>query len=125
MLAEAYKSFQRADVAAGAKLLERAVEAAVTESNRAVEAQARQGLAEYLNRTGQYELSGKQLLAALVLYEQLGDLSNAASVKTALGQNAYQGGQPDESARYYREAMSFYSSTNDRAAIAMLHNSLS
>ena len=122
---EATGFFQRGDLTSAAKLLEKAVEAAVQESNRQVEADSRLGLGEYSTGNGQYESAEKHFKAALALFEQLKNVPKAASVKTFLGANAYRWGKQEESARYYQEAMSTYASINDSAAIAQLHYSLS
>src|SRR5688572_3589626 len=124
ILEEAKSAFMRGDFTGAAKLLERTIETAAQEYNWAIEVEAHGVLGGYLSNGGQYESAEKHLQVSVELWEQLGELSKAASIKTYLGQNASYTGNTQESARYYREAMATYVSLNDRAAIAQLHQTL-
>src|SRR5438445_11874891 len=79
-LAEAARLFQTGGFVANRNALERALEAAVKEQNRQIEADARFYLGQGLKANGNYAASNAQLETALRLYQELGNTSRAASV---------------------------------------------
>src|SRR5437764_12399408 len=122
--AEAGRLFQTGGFAANRNALERTVEAALKEQNRQIEADAGFYLGQGLNTIANYPASNTQFETALRLYQELGNTSRAASVKTFLASNAVEIGNRGQARAYYLEALAAYESLNDLNAVADLHYSL-
>jgi CHAT domain-containing protein/tetratricopeptide (TPR) repeat protein len=123
-LAESGRLLENRDMDASHKALLRAIELAVTEQNRQVEADARTRLGQVLGSNADYGASDSQLEIALRLYEEAGNRARAALVKTVLARHAFFESKSERVRTLYLEALTAYESIGDMPAVARMHYNL-
>ena len=106
-------------------MLEKALDFALKEPNRQVEAEARYHLATALNFKGEYAASDAHLKVALPLFEEFGNIRMASASMVGLGENARGVGNTDLARQYFEKALKNYESVNEWAPVAYLHDFLS
>jgi CHAT domain-containing protein len=123
-LAAAVQRIDRQDTSGAQPLLERALELAIAENNRPVEAETRTRLAIILTLHGRYQDSDAQLVTALKLFQQLGDTRGAAGVQATLGKNAWANGRSSEGRAYYEQSLAAFEALGDLKIVAQRHSDL-
>src|SRR5262245_4950415 len=103
-LAEASKLYTAGNVPAAVRMLEKALDSALKEPNRQVEAEARYHLATALTARADYAASDAHLKVALPLFEEFGNVRLASACNVFLGQNALASGNTDAALQYFEKA---------------------